>query len=130
MLNQTKPQNKMSKRTSDRNVETAGQDSFPASDPSAGTAGQGARAVPPQRMMDGADDGRATPADSVTVDAHFRNHEAAKLALESLVREGPLDRRHAEILPGDDAVTLRFQSPPGDAERLGDLVRKQGGAEA
>jgi hypothetical protein len=62
------------------------------------------------------------------VAARFRDREAAKLALESLVREGPLDRRHAEISTADDQVTLRCKAPAKDAARLEALMQLQGGA--
>jgi hypothetical protein len=128
MPNQTHDQNEMPHLTPDRNVEAGVEGSFPASAPSAATASQGARAVPPQHMMDGTK-GPAKLADQVEVNARFRDREAARLALESLVREGPLDRRHAEVLgTGDDQVTLRFQAPQQDARRLEALVQKQGGA--
>jgi hypothetical protein len=128
MPNQTHDQNEMPHLTPDCNVEAGVEGSFPASDPSAATASQGARAVPPQQMMDGAK-GPARHADQVEVNARFRDREAAKLALESLVREGPLDRRHAEVVgAADDLVTLRFQAPKQDARRLEALVQKQGGA--
>ncbi len=127
MPNQTHRQNEMPHLTPERNIDAGMRDSFPASDPAASTASQGARAVPPQHLMDSGA-GQHAPSDSVEVVARFRDKEAAKLALESLVREGPLDRRHAEISPADDTVTLRFQAPPKDAQRLGVLLRKQGGA--
>ena len=128
MPNQTHHQNEMPNLTPDRNVEAGVEGSFPASDPSASTASQGARAVPPQEMMDGTK-GPARHKDQVEVTARFRDRQAAKLALESLVREGPLDRRHAEVVgTTDDEVTLRFQAPGKDARRLEELVQKQGGA--
>jgi hypothetical protein len=128
MPNQTYHQNEMPALTPDRNVETGVVDSFPASDPPASTASQGARAVPPEEMMDNGE-GSQAPNGSVTISARFRDREAAKLALESLVREGPLDRRHAELVGADDdEVTLHFQAPQQDVQRLEQLVQKQGGA--
>ncbi len=127
MPNQTYHQNEMPALTPDRNVETGVVDSFPASDPAASTASQGARAVPPQDMMDSAH-GSQAPSGSVAVTTRFRDREAAKLALESLVREGPLDRRHAEISATNDQVTLRFEAPAKDAARLEALMQLQGGA--
>lgn len=127
MPQQSTNQNEMPGLTPERNLEAGIRDSFPASDAASSTAGQGSRAVPPQRLMDR----RATsepPRGSLVVEVRFRDREAAKLALESLVREGPLDRRHAELMPADETVTLRLQAPVKDAPRLGDLLRKQGGA--
>ena len=129
MPNQTHHQNEMPNLTPDRNVEAGVEGTFPASDPVSATASQGARAVPAEEMMDGAQGACATPGDCVEVTARFRDREAAKLALESLVREGPLDRRHADMVgAADDQVTLRFQAPRKDAGRLEELVQKQGGA--
>ena len=130
MPNQTHHQNEMPHLTPDRNVEAGVEDTFPASDPSSSTASQGARAVPPEDIMDSAAGACAKPGECVEVNARVRDREAAKLALESLVREGPLDRRHAEIRAVGDQVTLHFQAPTKDAPRLEALVQQQGGATA
>jgi hypothetical protein len=127
MANQTHNQNERPELTPDRNVDAGVKDTFPASDPVAATASQGSRAVPAEKMM--APAGSKPPDGCVAVKARFRDREAAKLALESLVREGPVDPSHAEIQAGDDAVTLCVQAQPKDAGRLGELLRKQRGAE-
>ena len=111
----------------DRSEEIAVHDTFPASDPVSPTAAVGSRAVSPERLME---DDRGTPPrpdDGVSLTARFRNREAAKLAVETLVREGPIDRRCAEILPGDGAVTVKVEASGKDAARLGELLHKQGG---
>lgn len=108
--------NERPEKTPDRNVEAGVEGTFPASDPVAATTAQGSRAVPPEQMMHG---GAGTmPPDPVALEARFRDQESAKLALEALVREGPVDRRLAEIRPGDDAVTLRVIVARPEAERL------------
>ena len=110
----------------DRSEQIAVQDTFPASDPVAPTTAVGSRAVAPERMMQETG-GAPPPADAVSFTARFRDREAAKLAVETLVREGPIDRRCAEIQPGDDAVTVKVEASRKDAERLEALLRKQGG---
>ncbi len=94
---------------------------FPASDPPAGNAESGARAVPPQEMMGG---GRPLAEDAVTLRRRFPSAEAAKLALEGLVRDAPLDRRTAEMSPEGGEVELRIAAPPADAPRLRTLLAR------
>jgi hypothetical protein len=113
-------------QAADRSEQIAVHDTFPASDPVGPTAATGSRAVPPERLMEGGQ--RPTPpGDAVTLSHRFRTAEAAKLAVEALVREGPIDRRCAEILPGDDAVTVKVEASGKDAARLDEMLRKQGG---
>ncbi len=107
--------------TPERNVEAAVRDSFPASDPPAETAAQGVRAVPPETMA--REDTLPTPGDAVRVTHAFHDAEAAKLALETLVREVPLDRRCAEM-QGTDLV-LRVS--PADARRIEALLHRASG---
>jgi hypothetical protein len=110
----------------DAKVETSSEQSFPASDPAASTGSKGARAVPPEQMMHPTE-GRPAPADDcTTLDLCFPDSEAAKLALEAAVREGPMDRRSATINLDDDRVTMRLEVPQADAERLDALLRKHG----
>lgn len=113
--------------TPDRNVEAAVEGTFPASDPISTTASQGARAVPPAQMLKGADD---VPhgADCATLSARFADAESAKLALETLVREGPIDRRTAEMHPDGTGVMLQFRVPQADAERVNGLLQQRVGA--
>jgi hypothetical protein len=110
----------------DAKVEAAVKQSFPASDPAATTGTQGARAVPAEQMMHPTEGRPVPPDDSVTLDLRFPDSEAAKLALEAAVREGPLDRRCARIDLDDDRVTMRLDVPRADAERLDALLRKHG----
>ena len=114
----------------DRSEEIAVHDTFPASDPVASTAAVGSRAVSPERLMEESGSAPPRPDDAVSLTARFRDREAAKLAMETLVREGPIDRRCAEIQPGgggDAAVRLKIQTCGKDAERLNALLHKQGG---
>ncbi|WP_135467614.1 hypothetical protein [Crenalkalicoccus roseus] len=114
-------------RTSDQEVEEAVKDTFPASDPTSATASSGAaRAVPPETLLREAPPRPAD--DAVTLSQRFSSAEAAKLALETLVREGPLDRDCAEIRHQGEAATLEVKAPRAEAARLEALLRRQGGA--
>jgi hypothetical protein len=112
-------------RTSDDNVEAAVEGTFPASDPASTTAGQGARAVPPEEMMRGRD---AKPqGDTASLTARFNSVEAAKLAVEALVRDGPVDRRCAEVERAGNAATVRLHVPQTDKQRLEEMLHRQPG---
>jgi hypothetical protein len=109
-----------SQQDADRKQDAADADSFPASDPPASMGGEaGARAVPPQRMMDRR---HAVAADAVTLRRRFPSTEAAKLALEALVRDGPLDRSAAEFVHIGREVELRIAADPDDVHRLRGLL--------
>lgn len=105
----------------DRIQDIAVAGTFPASDPPAGTPERGTHAVPPQDMM-----GHDTPmpADAVTLRRRFPSAESAKLALEALVREGPVDRNAAELVPLDHETELRIAAPANDLQRLRDLLAR------
>ena len=109
----------------DRSAHAAGPDSFPASDPVATTAAVGSRAVDPAEMME--PEGGVEIRGGAAVVAHFPDQETAKLVLERLVREVPLDRRCATLRGGEDGATLEVAAPEGDAERVADLLRRCGG---
>lgn len=113
-------------RTADNNVEAAVEGTFPASDPMATIASQGARAVPPEEMMRS---GASAPqGGSASLTARFESREAAKLAVESLVRDGPVDPNCADIEAGNDAAaTVRLKVPDADRQRLDAMLRKQNG---
>jgi hypothetical protein len=116
--------------TSDANVESGVEQTFPASDPVAATAGQGSRAVPAEAMLHETGS-KPTPCDDgVTLSLRFPDSETAKLALEAAVREGPIDRRCAEVTLDDDRVMMRLEVPRADRERLDGLLRKHGAMEA
>ena len=116
--------------TSDANVEAGVEDSFPASDPVAHTASQGSRAEKPEAMMHASGSRPAPHDDGVTLSMRFPDSETAKLALEAAVREGPIDRRSAEIALDDDRVTMRLEVPRADRERIDGLLRKHGAMES
>lgn len=105
----------------DGTVETALHDSFPASDPPAPGPARGVRAAPAEAMMP---DGTAldAPGDARTITRRFPDAESAKLALETLVREGPLDRRQGEITAEGEAARLTLTLPGEDRERLAALL--------
>ena len=113
-------------RTPDRNVESAVEGTFPASDPLGTVASQGARAVPPEEMMHAS--GSKPQGDTATLTARFDGVESAKLAVEALVRDGPVDRRCAEVERGDGGgATVRLSVPQADRQRLEEMLRKQPG---
>ena len=95
-------------------------ETFPASDPPATTAGEThARAVPPQEMMGTR---HKPPFDAVTLRRRFPSAEAAKLALESLVRDGPVDRDCAELAPKGQEVELLVHVSEEDCHRIRGLL--------
>lgn len=114
--------------TPDRNVESGVEGTFPASDPVAFTASQGSRAVPAEEMMQGSGPAPA-PDDAVTLSLRFPDSETAKLALESAVRDGPMDRRSARIEMDDSQVTMRVDVPRADRDRIDGLLRRHGAME-
>ena len=108
-----------------RSAHAAVPDSLPASDPVASTAAVGSRAMDPAELMRPQVEIRIR--DAATVVARFPHQEGAKLALERLVREIPLDRRGASIRCGDDGATLEVAAPGTDTERVAEMLRKCGG---
>lgn len=104
--------------TPDHVVEAGVEQTFPASDPVSSTTSQGSRAVSPGDMMHPTGSKPEPTKDEVTISLPFPDQESAKLALETLVREGPVDRRSAEILGEGTGVQLRVLVPKADAERL------------
>jgi hypothetical protein len=108
------------KSDAEKEQDQAVADTFPASDPPATMGGEGGtRAVPPAEMMDR----RRTPsADAVTLRRRFPSTEAAKLALESLVRDGPVDRGNTELVRIGKEIELRLCTDPEDAHRLRGLL--------
>ena len=129
MATQTRPGADRPEHTSDANVESGVEGTFPASDPVANTASQGSRAVPAEQMMQGSG-AKPSHDDSVTLSLRFPDSESAKLALESAVRDGPVDRRCAQIDLDDDRVTMRLDVPRADRDRIDGLLRKHGATEA
>lgn len=101
-------------READADVEIGVRDSFPASDPNSVTSTQGPRAV----QADQGDAEGPQVQDAVTLSRNFPSHEAAKLALESLVRSVPLDRHATEL----DGSVLKLRVPRADAARIDGLL--------
>lgn len=105
---------KQSKKAADRDLERAVIDSFPASDPISESATQGPRAVP-------ITDPPATPMpDAARLSRRFPDAEAAKLALENLVRAVPLDRAATTM----EGSTLHLRVPRDDAARVETLLNE------
>lgn len=108
----------------DRSAKTALHDSFPASDPVATTAAVGSRAVDPSSLMKPQVEVR----DGIMVVARFPGKEAAKLAVEYLVRKLPLDRRRATMHSGEDGtVILEVATPKVDMERIVRMLSRYDG---
>ena len=112
-------------RTPDNNVEAAVEGTFPASDPMSTIASQGARAVPAEELMHGRDS--KPQGSTATLTARFDSHEAAKLAVEAIVRDGPVDRRCADVEREGDAATVRLSVPQADRQRLEEMLNRQPG---
>lgn len=107
-------------KTREANVEAAVEDTFPASDPVGTTAGHGTRAVPAEDMMPKDVSAQSAGLSSFTVP--FPSQEGAKLALETLVRDGPVDRRCAEITQEGGRTALRVSAPESDIARLRSML--------
>lgn len=119
-MNEPKPTERGERpaHTPERNLEAAVEGTFPASDPLATSASQGARAVPMERMMD---EGRPaqSPTGTTALRWRFQAAEDAKLALEALVRDVPIERRCASIAPEEGgAAILSVQARPDEASRI------------
>ena len=112
-------------RTPDKNVESAVEGTFPASDPMSTIASHGARAVPPEELMHAS--GSKPQGDTATLTARFDGMETAKLAVEALVRDGPVDRRCADVERAGDAATVRLAVPQADRQRLEEMLNRQPG---
>ncbi|WP_270937725.1 hypothetical protein [Falsiroseomonas oryzae] len=113
------PSDRRDQDDAQQDIAVAG--TFPASDPPSNTGERGTRAVPPGEMLGGK---HAPVPGGVMLKRRFPSAEAAKLALEGLVRDGPVDRDAAELHPEGEAVELRLVAPPGDAERLRVLLAR------
>lgn len=100
--------------------DAAVEETFPASDPPATMGNEGsARAVPPEAIMEKP---HPRPHDAVTLRRRFATQEAAKLALEAMVRDGPVDRAGAELATIGREIELRLAVPEEDCHRLRALL--------
>lgn len=104
--------------STDAKADEAVKETFPASDPVAITGTRGARAVPVEELM--AEPAQA-PVSAATLQRSFATAEEAKLALEGLVRDGPIDRRLAEIT-GEGPAELVVQVAANDQDRIRKLL--------
>jgi hypothetical protein len=110
------------KAEAERQQDKAVADTFPASDPPATMGGEGGtRAVPPQWMMDRP---RPPAPDAVMLRRRFPTPEAAKLALEGLVRDGPVDRSQSELVRIGREIELRLSTDPEDCPRIRGLLAR------
>lgn len=109
----------------DRSARTAVPDSFPASDPVATTPAVGVRAIAADEMMDAP--GMPETPDAATVNARFKDHVTAKLAVEKLVRDVPLDRRSATLSDEGGGVNLAITASQSDMGRITEILRGGGG---
>ena len=125
MSGQNTPSKTAEERAVENNVEAAVEGTFPASDPTGNASSQGARAVPPEDMMHAS--GSKPHGHTTALTARFKSMEDAKLAVEALVRDGPVDRRCAQVEAAGDAATVRLSVPETDQQRIGDMLQRQSG---
>ena len=125
MSGQNTPSKTAGEQAVEKNVEAAVEGTFPASDPTGNEASSGARAVPPEEMMHAS--GSKAHDHTASITARFGSMENAKLAVEALVRDGPVDRRCAQVERGDDAATVRISVSESDKARLGEMLERQSG---
>jgi hypothetical protein len=111
--------------SADRSAKLAVPDTFPASDPVATTPAVGVRAEAVAEMMD--DSVLPDVPDPATVTARFPDHVTAKLAIEKLVRDVPMDRRCATLSEEGGAILLKATSSKSDLERVTEILRRGGG---
>ncbi|WP_207540943.1 hypothetical protein [Sabulicella rubraurantiaca] len=109
----------------DRSAKTAVPDTFPASDPVAATPAVGTRAADMTEMMDASD--KSNVADPTMVSARFQDHVTAKLAVEKLVRDLPLDQRCATLSEEGGKTTLEITLSKSDKDRAVEMLRGSGG---
>jgi hypothetical protein len=110
------------RKTEERAQDKAVAETFPASDPPASMGGEGhARAVPPEEMMAAQ---HKRPHDAVTLRRRFPTTEAAKLAVESVVRDGPVDRSCTEMVAKDREVEVLLHVPEEDCHRIRSLLAR------
>ncbi|WP_372622460.1 hypothetical protein [Falsiroseomonas sp.] len=111
------PPNGQRKPNNEQDIASA--DSFPASDPPSNTAERGTRAVPMSELVG---EHHAAVPGAVMLSRRFPDGEAAKLMLETLVRQVPVDRDAATLAEHGTEVELRIAAPPGDAARIRALL--------
>jgi hypothetical protein len=118
----TKRPGEQNQTTQNNQQDMAVAETFPASDPPASMGGEGStRAVPPAELMD---QHRPVPYQAVTLRRCFPTTEAAKLALEGLVRDGPIERNSATLKRIGKEVELLIAVDPDDCQRLRALLAR------
>ncbi|MFT8246556.1 hypothetical protein [Roseomonas sp. BN140053] len=100
-------------------------DTFPASDP-AQKAETGARAVPAADMMMRPED-EVIPENPMTLAFSYTDREKAKLALEGVVRDIPLERHLTSIEEQGEGAILRVTAGKVDVQRVADMLARSGG---
>lgn len=109
----------------DRSAKAAMPDSFPASDPVATTPAVGVRAMALAEMQP--DESKLDIVDPATSTARFPDHVTAKLAIEKLVRDIPLDRRCTDLVEFAGGFVLSVTASRPDRERIQEILREGGG---
>lgn len=102
-------------------------DTFPASDPVTPRTESGARAVPVGEMLAEGEAKPEVPAGAVPYTFAFADKEKAKLALEKVIRDLPLDRRYATLEGDEGKATLHVFAQAADRDRLAEMVDRSGG---
>jgi len=85
----------------------------------------GVRAEAVAEMMD--DSVLPDVPDPATVTARFPDHVTAKLAIEKLVRDVPVDRRSTELSDEGEQVMLEVTISKLDLDRVTEILRRAGG---
>jgi hypothetical protein len=76
-------------------------------------------------MLDASDELQVP--DPTTVTAHFPDHVTAKLAIEKLVRDVPLDRRCAVLSDESNGTRLELTISKSDMDRVTEILHRGGG---
>lgn len=111
--------------SADRSARTAVPDSFPASDPVATTPAVGVRAMDVAEMMPATE--KPELPHPIHVTARFADSVTAKLAVEQLVRDIPLDRACAELSEEGAKTLLEVTTTRTDLARVTGILRAGGG---
>lgn len=113
----------------DRSAKTAVPDSFPASDPVATTPAVGVRAMELAEMLE--ETPPTEPVDATPLVVRFTDAMTAKLMVEKLVREVPLDRRCTAISEeAGGAAVLEITAAGADLGRIRKMLDADRDAEA
>ncbi|MBX9751503.1 MAG: hypothetical protein K5Q68_18085 [Roseococcus sp.] len=111
--------------SADRSAKTAVPDSFPASDPVATTPAVGVRAMDVTEMMPATE--KPEVRHPIHLTARFEDSVTAKLAVEKLVRDIPLERACTELSEEGDKTLLEVTTTRTDVERVTTILRSGGG---